>query len=140
LSLKRIYCIDSNPADLASLQVILGGRYQLLLLTDPSYAFREILMNQPNLLLVDQEVRGIGALQFIKRINSAEPSLMQRTLLITKDPNAAEVKAITDMGCSGVLLKPYNADLILTSVKMVISRPNTYTSQKRSPFSEPNEY
>lgn len=140
MSLKRIYCIDSNPADLARLQATLGGRYQLLLLTDPSYAFREILMNQPNLVLVDQAVRGIGALQFIKRINSAEPSLMQRTLLITNDPNEAEVKAIMDMGCAGMLLKPYNADHVLTSVKMVISRPNTYKSLKPSPFSEPNVF
>lgn len=104
----------------------------MVLMTDPLYAYREVLINQPDLILVDIGLSGNGALRLIQRIYASEPHLLARTVIMADNSNKPVVKAITDHGTAGIVIKPLNSDRLLSIIKSVILRSSYPENQRRS--------
>lgn len=118
----KIVCIDRNPADLLRVQSILDSHFELVLISDPTFALREMLASPPRALLFGTDIGGIGAVKLVRHLSEANPSLLNRSLVMTTKEQQSEAQLLFDEGAAGLLLKPLNPDSLFTAVRAVLAR------------------
>lgn len=119
---NKIVCIDRSPADLLRVQSILDSHFEVVLLSDPTFALKEFLATPPRVLLIGTELGGIGALSLITQIAEHEPALLNRILIMAEHHQQHKAQILLDEGLAGILNKPLVPDGTIAMVKALVAR------------------
>lgn len=119
---NKIVCIDRSPADLLRVQSILDSHFDAVLLSDPTFALKELLDTPPRILLLGTDLGGIGALSLITQISEHEPALLARSLIMAESHQQHKAQILLDEGLAGILNKPLVPDDTIAMIKALLAR------------------
>lgn len=122
--MKNIFIVDDDDLERTALKEILKAEpdWQLIEATDGQQAL-DLLCDglRPHLCLFDLRMPKIGGLELLQRIRR-DPALKQLHVAIasaTRDRDT--VIALSKLGISGYLLKPYAGDKVLATLRQIIA-------------------
>lgn len=127
---RGLLYVEGDPASLGLVEQMIAGRPDLLLLRAPSLdaGLRVARSARPEVILLNVDLPGIGALGFMKRVR-AEPGL-QSTPLLALSANAAPaaVTKALEAGFFHYLIKPVKPEPFLEALDYALH----FAAQERS--------
>jgi diguanylate cyclase (GGDEF)-like protein len=119
---RKLLLVDDDPSMLARLRAELAGAYELVEARDGQGALVQVRDAQPDLVLMDVEMPGLGGIEtcrFIKRQFSGKGFIP--VLLMTARGRGAEGKAEgLDIGADDYLVKPFEMVELVARVKSLL--------------------
>jgi len=117
--MTKILIIDDTLRDRESAKNILSSSgYQIVgVATDGESGFIEYQKLNPDLTLIDVIMPGMNGIETLLEIRKINP--LAKIILCTSIGQNTVVDLAMRSGASGYVVKPYNADILITSVKRV---------------------
>lgn len=111
----RVLVIDDDPDVLEFLKAFFGNLgYETILTTNAKDGLRELVVNQPDLVLLDIRLPDKDGITLLKEIK--EIDRQAQVAMITAFKDAERVIEAFRLGALDCLLKPFNIDYIMSNV------------------------
>ena len=109
---KRILVVDDSNFMLKMLQKLLGNDYEVQTATSGLSAFRSIVLNRPDLVLLDYEMPVCKGNQILEMIRSEPEFADIPVIFLTDKVDRESVKKVLEFKPNGYLSKVLKPDLI----------------------------
>ncbi len=117
--LKSILVVDDDRNLSTTLAIILKrAGYQVFVANDSIQAMEEITDNVVDLVILDLHMPEMDGLTLLSKIHSDNPRLP--VLVLTANPSLEKATEAANLGSCGLLLKPIDPHLLLTSVEEIL--------------------
>lgn len=117
----KIFIVDDHPVFRGGLKNILETDNLFEVIGEASSgeeALEKILLNQPDLLIMDINMPGIDGIETTKKIKNMIPDL--KILMLTMYTDEAYLKASLQVGASGYVIKRAVDTELITAIKTII--------------------
>ena len=110
----KVLVIDDTPINNQMVCDILAGSIcQVSTCTDPHEGLRQIMVNHPDVVLLDLDIPELSGLAILHQIRGMEHTRDQKVIMFTAHSDPETVGAILELKVSDYLVKPFKAiDLI----------------------------
>lgn len=116
----RVLVADDEPAHLSGAAALLSGSLPIgssvICAADGDEAFIAAREKHPDVLVLDLHMPGMSALDVTRALRGARASRRPRIVVVTADGGVADWKALREIGVDAFLLKPFDADQLLSAV------------------------
>ena len=114
LSELKVLVIDDTPMNNQMVRDILEGSVcQVTTCTDPHEGLRQIMVNRPDVVLLDLDIPELSGRAILHQIRSMKHTRDQKVIMFTAHSDLETVGAIMELKVSDYLVKPFKAiDLI----------------------------
>lgn len=103
----RVVVVEDNPVDTRLLcAVVESAGHQIIPCSSAVAALEEIILTQPDVVLVDLNLPGIGGLELVRALRAHEHASAVPVLAMTAYPHCYTSRAAFDAGCSAWMVKP----------------------------------
>ncbi len=119
----KILIVEDNEINMKLIRTILKSKgYLLVEARDGEEALQSIVMERPDLILMDIQIPKIDGLEATRRIRAMED--LKDTLIIALTAHAMEgdKEKILDAGCDGYIAKPINTRTFISEIESIIGR------------------
>jgi diguanylate cyclase (GGDEF)-like protein len=123
--------VDSNPADLLDLQVLLRDEYELRTLPDGVDAAQFALDNRADLVLLDLSLPNFQASTVFAQLRSHELASRLPVIFVTPSDDPAEVAQCFARGGVDQLSKPYHPALVQARIRHHVQAAHTRSALNR---------
>ena len=117
----EILLVDDEPLLLESLEIVLTikGGFRVIGTAGNGVEALELLKNhQPDVMLIDLNMPGMGGIELIKKVKEAYPSI--RMIVLTTFYDEKNISEALSNGASGYLLKDSGKDAIIEAVEQSV--------------------
>lgn len=114
--LKQILTIDDSPIVLRYVKNILKDQYEVLLATSGEMGIKKAKEVHPALILLDYEMPVMDGKETFLNLKVEEETEDIPVIFLTSVSDTKKVKEVLDMKPAGYILKPLDADQLLTKV------------------------
>ena len=122
--MKRILCVDDDQEILDIYEIILLSEgYVVKTSISPVDIIQLILEFDPNLIMLDINMREINGLEVCKEVKSYIDSKNTPVIIISSDDSIHT--AVCDFGASAIILKPFQINDLIETVKHLLSVSTT---------------
>ncbi|MEY8879624.1 MAG: diguanylate cyclase [Leptothrix sp. (in: b-proteobacteria)] len=115
LERAHILIVDDDPLAIHALAQVLVGAGRLVFERDGAAALARVEASQPDLVLLDHEMPGLGGLETCRELKRRHPDLSV-VFITSRDDTATEVRAL-DSGAADFVTKPLVPELVLARVQ-----------------------
>ena len=109
-SALRVLIIDDDPIVCAEIERLLSHQYgigEVVCISDPSRAVDEVRRRDPDVVLLDVDMRGISGLDLIAPILDADPAT--KDVMLSGLSLRGNIDRALDLGAAGYLVKNLSA-------------------------------
>ena len=122
--MKRILCVDDDQEILDIYEIILLSEgYVVKTSISPVDIIQLILEFDPNLIMLDINMREINGLEVCKEVKSYIDNKNTPVIIISSDDSIHT--AVCDFGASAIILKPFQINDLIETVKHHLSVSTT---------------
>lgn len=117
----KILIVEDNEINMKLIRTILKSKgYLLVEARDGEEALQSIVMERPDLILMDIQIPKIDGLEATRKIRAMED--LKDTLIIALTAHAMEgdKEKILDAGCDGYIAKPINTRTFISEIESII--------------------
>ncbi len=120
-----VLCIENDPACLSLIERTVGGRAQmeLLLATDGVLGTELARRHQPDLVVADLDVDGIGGEEVLARLQ-ADPCTRSVPVIVSGEASPALSSRLIGRGAQSYLPKPLDAAELVRAIEHGVELPN----------------
>jgi diguanylate cyclase (GGDEF)-like protein len=119
----RILAVEDDPTQAAYLKAILeAARYDVCLCTDPKRFEAELLLADPDLVLMDIVLPGVAGYDLVRYLRQDERYATLPVLFLSTESELAARIAVTRAGGDDHLVKPVPPPLLLSAVAARVER------------------
>ena len=119
-SLKKILAIDDSPVVLRYVKNILSNEYEVLLATSGEMGLKKAKEVRPDLILLDYEMPGMDGKEAFLNLKVDVATEDIPVIFLTSVSDTKKVREVLGMHPAGYILKPMDAEQLLTKVKKVL--------------------
>ncbi|MEO8285006.1 MAG: response regulator [Chloroflexota bacterium] len=114
---KTILVIDDDPTILALIADILADAgYETVIATDGGVAYQVLQWARPDAIVVDLQMPTVTGQEFVLRVRKEAADLP--VVVVSSHPNVD--KEAAKVGASAYVRKPFDIDMLLTTVTAVV--------------------
>lgn len=128
-----ILVAESNRATRQALRnVLLGMGFPTIMLTgNAGETMRQLMLDQPSVLLLDHKLPGADGLMLVRRLRR-DPDDLGRIpiILMIEAPDAALVIAARDAGVNEIVIKPPSVEALVRRLMSVLKAPRPFVRVK----------
>jgi two-component system chemotaxis response regulator CheY len=120
----RVLIVDDNPVIRTTLSGIIRHDPTLTVVGQAwsgEAALESVESHKPDVVCLDVNMPGIGGLDVLRRLREAHPTI--RVVIITGEATSEIVKEALTLGAHGFVVKPFNAEKVLTAIHTALSAP-----------------
>lgn len=120
-TLNRIFIIDDDPDSLSFMTAILEEQgNQVSTTTASDRAFKTILAEKPDLVLVDLMMPGKDGLELVQELKERKEMAKTKFVVVSAKPYEFDRRRAFQMGADGYITKPLNASTFMTKLNRII--------------------
>ena len=134
--LKQILTIDDSPIVLRYVKNILKDEYEVLLATSGEMGIKKAKEVRPALILLDYEMPVMDGKETFLNLKVDEETEDIPVIFLTSVSDNKKVREVLDMHPAGYILKPLDADQLLTKVHRALGEETSAPGPKPIPSSE----
>lgn len=120
-SLHHILVIDDQPANLASLEQILGATYQVSVGENGKICLDLVHQHAPDLILLDVDMPVMDGLMVCRKLKSDPATSMIPIIFVSALSRLDERLAGYRAGADDYVAKPYNVDELLVKIRISLN-------------------
>lgn len=114
---KKILLIDDSLLNMTLVSDILEGSIcDLSHCIDPHEGLRALMVNPPDLLLLDLDMPEINGLQVLKQIRSMSSTYRLPVFMFTAHSDTETVQEVMEVGVADYLVKPFEASALINKL------------------------
>ena len=114
---NTVLAVDDTPEVLQCIDTILQDNFDVRLAVNADSA-QEVLKTTPvDLILLDVEMPGMSGLALLEKLQKNEAYKKIPVVFITSNMDDKIVKTAIKKGAKGYIVKPFNSEVLLESVK-----------------------
>ena len=117
---KQILTIDDSPIVLRYVKNILKDEYEIILATSGEMGIKKAKEVKPDLILLDYEMPAMDGHEVFLNLRVDEETEKIPVMFLTSVSDTKKVKEVLDLHPAGYILKPLDADQLLTKVHKVL--------------------
>ena len=118
---NKILVIDDDETIPAIIQSFLEPQgYEVSSALDGASGLDRIKSDPPDVILLDQRMRGLSGIDVLKRLCRDEETGTIPVIMITGDNNLRQLSLSIELGASDYILKPLSRECLLTRLHNVI--------------------
>jgi two-component system, chemotaxis family, chemotaxis protein CheY len=120
----RVLIVDDNPVIRTTLSGIIRHDPTLTVVGQAwsgEAALESVESHKPDVVCLDVNMPGIGGLDVLRRLREGHPTI--RVVIITGEATSEIVKEALTLGAHGFVVKPFNAEKVLTAIHTALSGP-----------------
>jgi DNA-binding response OmpR family regulator len=103
---------------------LIGEGFTVVPVTDGAQAFEHIQAEQPNIVLLDIVLPGVGGFDILQKLKQEESTKSIPVLVLSNLGSDEEIRRGTDLGAEGYLVKANSmVDEITEKVQEILNRP-----------------
>jgi len=110
----KILLVDDNHDILDLLEVFLFGRYEIVTALNGFEGLKLAEELQPAIIVTDIMMPVMDGIKFLNMLRKKPETVLIPVVVITSFAKKLNVKSLINMGFSGVVVKPFNRDAILS--------------------------
>ena len=135
-----VVVVDDNREIAAFIRGILKAKYNCMLAEDGETGLALCMEHQPDLVISDVMMPGIGGLEMCRRIRKHVPTSTTPIILLTaKDDKETELESI-QLNIDAFIPKPFETDILFSRVEQLIQKRQKLESKIRlETIAEPKE-
>lgn len=121
ITAKKILIIDDSVSIRQSMKSILEeGGYQVVCAIDGKDGLNKLESDPVDCVITDINMPNINGLELLKTIRVTESMKYLPVLVLTSESETDMIKQGISLGATGWLIKPFNAEKLISSVKKII--------------------
>ena len=113
--------VDDSLVQLRILEVLLRDKYEILTSTSGFEAIRYATKEQPDLILLDYDMPVMNGKETYKELQEKKETKNIPVVFLTGVHEKEDVTEVLKLRPQGYLLKPVNQDLLLQTIKKILS-------------------
>lgn len=118
----KILIVEDNEINMKLIRTILSSKGHLLIeASDGEEALQSIVMERPDLVLMDIQIPKIDGLEATRRIRAMEDLKDTPIIALTAHAMEGDKEKILDAGCDGYIAKPINTRAFLSEIESIIA-------------------
>lgn len=118
----KILIVEDNEINRKLIRTILSSKGHLLIeARDGEEALQSIVMERPDLVLMDIQIPKIDGLEATRRIRAMEDLKDTPIIALTAHAMEGDKEKILDAGCDGYIAKPINTRAFLSEIESIIT-------------------
>lgn len=120
---KSVLVVEDEEDILALLQFnLIKAGYEVDCATDGEEGLQKIAEKQPDLLLLDLMLPGIGGLEICRQVRSEEKTAKLPIIMLTARGEEADVVQGLELGADDYMTKPFSIKVLLARIQTVLRR------------------
>lgn len=118
----KVLIVEDNEINMKLIRTILRSKgYLLVEARDGEEALQSIVMERPDLILMDIQLPKIDGLEATRRIRSMEDLKETPIIALTAHAMEGDKEKILDAGCDGYIAKPINTRTFISEIESIIA-------------------
>ena len=109
---------DSGLARRRARTILEGAGYEVLEAEDGMAALERYFVLRPDLVVLDLVMKGMYGLDVLAKLREMDESV--KVIVVSADVQTSSQQLVTEAGAAGFLVKPLDADQILTLVRSTL--------------------
>ena len=109
---------DSGLARRRARTILEGAGYEVLEAEDGMAALERYFVLRPDLVVLDLVMKGMYGLDVLSKLREMDESV--KVIVVSADVQTSSQQLVTEAGAAGFLVKPLDADQILTLVRSTL--------------------
>ena len=120
---KTVLVVEDEEDILALLQFnLMKAGYEVICAADGEEGLRKIAERQPDLMLLDLMLPGIGGLEICRRLRCDEKTAQLPIIMLTARGEEADVVQGLELGADDYMTKPFSIKILLARIQTVLRR------------------
>ena len=120
---KTVLVVEDEEDILALLHFnLLKAGYQVECAADGEEGLRKLAENQPDIVLLDLMLPGIGGLDICRKLRAAEKTAKLPIIMLTARGEEADVVQGLELGADDYMTKPFSIKVLLARIQTVLRR------------------
>jgi two-component system, cell cycle response regulator DivK len=120
---ERVLVVDDHPQNLKLARVLLTGEgYEVRTATDGAEALRVLESYEPQLVLTDVQMPGVGGLELTQQLKADPKRRHIKVVVFTAYAMKSDEQRALAAGCDAWLSKPIDTDKLLKVLAEVLRR------------------
>jgi len=120
---KTVLVVEDEEDILALLQFnLIKAGYEVVCAADGEEGLQQIEEKQPDLMLLDLMLPGIGGLDICRKLRSAERTAKLPIIMLTARGEEADVVQGLELGADDYMTKPFSIKVLLARIQTVLRR------------------
>jgi two-component system chemotaxis response regulator CheY len=112
---------DSGLARRRARAILEGAGFEVIEAEDGMSALETYFVQKPDVVLLDLVMKGMYGLEVLARIREMDPKA--RIIVISADIQSSSHELVAEGGAAGFLVKPVDANEVLTMVRSTLGTP-----------------
>lgn len=109
---------DSGLARRRARTILEGAGYEVLEAEDGMAALERYFVSRPDLVVLDLVMKGMYGLDVLAKLREMDETV--KVIVVSADVQTSSQRLVTEGGAAGFLVKPLDADQILTMVRSTL--------------------
>lgn len=119
----KILIVEDNEINMKLIRTILRSRgYLLVEARDGEEALQSIVIERPDLILMDIQLPKIDGLEATRRIRAMEDLKDTQIIALTAHAMEGDKEKILDAGCDGYIAKPINTRTFISEIEGIMKK------------------
>jgi two-component system chemotaxis response regulator CheY len=120
---KRILIVDdSGLARRRARGILEGAGFDVIEAEDGMAALERYFVDKPDVVLLDLVMKGMYGLEVLQRLRELDPAA--RVIVVSADVQTSSHELVAQGGAAGFLVKPVDANEVLTLVRSTLGEGN----------------
>jgi CheY-like chemotaxis protein len=118
---RKVLIVDDNLITRAMLRdIVKGAGFEVAVADSAETAVRAIVMNVPDVAIVDQHLGGVDGADFVRWLHACPIPDVRDVRLIGISGRVESKKDLVDAGACAFLAKPFQEDKLLSAVQTAL--------------------
>ncbi|MFW6134412.1 MAG: response regulator [Elusimicrobiota bacterium] len=119
---KKILVVDDEPDILKFVRILLEKNgYSVITAKEGSYAMEKIILEKPDLILLDIEMPEMGGFEVLERIKENPATQRIPTIMLTGRSDTSTFEKAVDKKADRYISKPFKGKFLLEKVSQVLN-------------------
>ena len=118
----KLLLVDDSALARRGMRAILEGEgFEVVEAEDGMIALERYFLDKPDLVMLDLVMKGMYGLDVLTKLRELDPGA--RVIVVSADVQSSSMQMVEEAGASGFINKPFQRELLLTTVREVLARP-----------------
>jgi len=118
MSARILVVDDSGLARRRARSILEGAGYEVLEAEDGMSALERYFVSRPDVVVLDLVMKGMYGLDVLAKLREMDDAA--KVIVVTADVQTSSQQMVSDAGASGFLVKPLEADQILSLIRVTL--------------------
>src|SRR5829696_6433879 len=115
---------DSGLARRRARGILESAGFEVIEAEDGMAALERYFVDKPDVVLLDLVMKGMYGLEVLSRLREMDPAA--KIIVVSADVQTSSHELVAEGGAAGFLVKPVDANEVLTLVRSMLGEPSTW--------------